>query len=59
MSVRLQMMMPAKRRLLVGGESFIPSLAQVGVAADAARVGVLEDGDGRLGELLDQLRRGA
>ena len=48
----------AERRLLVGGEGLVPRLAQVGVAADAARVGVLEDGDGRLGEFLDQLGGG-
>ena len=44
--------------LLVGREGFVPRLAQILVAADAAGVRVLEDGDGRLAELLDQLGRG-
>ena len=38
----------AKRRLLVGRERLVPCLAQVRVAADAARIGVLQNGDRRL-----------
>ncbi len=49
----------AEGRLLVGRESLEPRFAQVGVAPHAARVGVLEDRDGRLGEFLDQVGRGS
>ena len=50
---------PAEWRLLVGGESFFPRLAQIGIAPDAARVRVFQNRDGRFGELGDQVRRGA
>ena len=49
---------PAEGRLFVRGERLVPRLAQVGVGTDAARVGVLEDGDGRVFVLADELRGG-
>ena len=38
----------------VGCKGFLPSLGEVLIAADAARVGVLQDGDGRLLKFTDQ-----
>ena len=49
----------AERGLFVGRERFFPRLAQVGVAADAARVGVFQNRDGRLGEFGDEISRRA
>ena len=48
----------AEGGLLVGGEGLVPRGLQVGIGADAAGVGVLEDGDGRLGKFLDELGGG-
>ncbi len=48
----------AEGRLLVGRERLVPRLAQVGIAADAARICVLENRDRRLGKFVDQLGGG-
>ena len=42
----------------VGGEGLLPRLGEILVTADTAGVGVLEDGDGRLGKLGNQARGG-
>ena len=47
----------AKRRLLIGGERFLPRFAQIGIAPDAARIGVLQNRDRRLGKFRDQIGR--
>ena len=51
---------PAKGGLPVGGERPLPGLLQRGTLADAAGIGVLQDGQGRsvAGELPDQIRGG-
>ena len=49
---------PAEGRLLVGREGFHPRLAQVRIASHPARVGVLENRDGRFREFVDQVSRG-
>ena len=47
----------AKRRLLVRGERLLPRFAQVGIAADAAGIGVLQNGHRRFRKFLDQIGR--
>ena len=56
--VRLQMMMPPKGACLSVAKALSQAALQVGIGADAAGVGVLEDGDGGLGEFLDELGGG-
>ena len=41
----------AEGRLLVGRKSFFPRFAQIGIAPDAAGVGVLQNRDGRLAKI--------
>src|SRR6202035_5095633 len=50
---------PAKGRLLVSGKRLVPSLTKIRIRADPARVGMLEDCDGRFFEFGDQIRRRA
>ena len=45
----------AEGRLLIGRKRFFPRFAQIGIAADAARVGVLQNGYRRLREFGDQV----
>ena len=45
----------AKRADRIADERLVPGLAQAGAGGGAARIGVLDDRDGRVGELGDQL----
>ncbi len=58
-SGRLQIMMPPKGACLSVAKRLVPGRAKIRVGAHAAGVCVLEDGDGRFGELGDERGGGA
>ena len=57
-SGRLQMMMPPKGACLSVANAFSHASRKIGVGADAAGVGVLENRNGRLRKFVDEFRGG-